>query len=471
MTGTDGHNQQLRSFVPEIPAGLLRVGRDGLHLLLHPDRPEWLVVNEVGWEIARLCNGEMKVEGIARVLAARYDIDQATALSDVEGYLLHLSRARFLKSFITDASPPERTTPESPLKLRRLHLNINENCNLRCAHCGVVDGTEKKGGFTKEKVLEIIDELSGTEGSSIAVSGGEPLLHKDIFPILEYASKKLSTSLSTNATLIDEDRARRLASIDIRLQISLDGPDSETHDRVRGPGSFDRTLQGVKLLKEYGAVGRVAFFTTVLGHNIEKIPALITLASGLGVPSVRLLPVQRLGAAKRSWEDLSPTPEQYLKLYTYLYREMPPSTVDVSPGFQGFLLDIPDCSRWCRLGETLAVDASGDIYPCSLMMHPDFLIGNIHKMTLEEAVGSEKLEGIINACSSREDTTEGCIDCTWKNFCQASCPGSVFFKSGSLWATDDLCEVRKKLYPEVIFEVAGKRMDSTLLRQSTDCEA
>lgn len=449
---------------PKVLRDIFHIKKDSLHLLLHPYKPRWLIVNDLGWEIVKLCKGGLTVNEIVSRIAQAYKKEPAVIYKDVESYLNQLSLAQFLSNGRVE---PQIRKPKTSLK--RLHLNITENCNIRCIHCGVVDDTTKNGGLKKEKIFEIIDELSEDDGSALAISGGEPLLHKDCLEIIKYASGKIKTSLSTNATLIDEKIAQTFSFLNIDLQISLDGYDDATHDRVRGKGTFNRALNGLRLFQKHKAGGRITLFTTVMKHNISHISEIIGFAEEMGIPSIRFLPVQRLGRALLAWETISPTPRQYSRLYTYLYRELQSSPINISGGFQGFLFEIPDGDRWCHLGETLAIDARGDIYPCSLMVHPDFLIGNIHNISLKEAIESEKLRNIIKICSSREKVIEKCKDCHWKNFCQASCPGSVFFQKGTVGDTDDLCSLRQRLYPEVIFGMAEKRMGASVLRGYTEC--
>jgi len=449
---------------PKVPLNIFHKQKGRLHLLLHSDKPHWLVVNDIGWEIAKLCDGRHDVNEIISFISAKYGTQPHIVYGDVDTYLNHLSRTNFLLNEITEG------TKEQKVSLKRLHLNINETCNLRCIHCGVIDGSSKTEWIKKDKVFEIINELSEIKEAALAISGGEPLLHKDCLEILGYASKRLKTSLSTNATLIDEKTAQSLSSLDIDLQISLDGPDAALNDRIRGQDAFKRTLNGIRLLQRYGAKNRISLFVTVMQQNIDSIPGIIKFAEVLEIPSIRFLPIQKVGNARASWDNISPTPREYSHLYTYLYQKFPSTSIKIERGFQGFLLDIPGGQRWCHLGETLFIDSKGDIYPCSLMVHSDFHIGNIYEMSLKEAIESERLMDIVRICSIRESTILRCKECSWKNFCQASCPGSVFSQKGSLWDTDDLCDLRQKLYPEVIFDMAEKRMDISILKQSKECE-
>jgi hypothetical protein len=72
--------------VPAITCPLIHRQKKGLHLLLHPQKPYWLIVNTIGYEILQFCNGTINVEGIAGILSDRYGKRIEEVLSDVQNY-------------------------------------------------------------------------------------------------------------------------------------------------------------------------------------------------------------------------------------------------------------------------------------------------------------------------------------------------------------------------------------------------
>jgi radical SAM protein with 4Fe4S-binding SPASM domain len=205
---------------------------------------------------------------------------------------------------------------------------------------------------------------------------------------------------------------------------------------------------------------RLALCMTLMQWNLHEVPALVDLAEARGVAGVRVLPLQRLGRAAERWSELRVSATDYARVYDYLYREVPQSKrkVVVQATLLGFALDASESEPWCGLGRTLAVGADGDIYPCSMLMMPEFRLGNVEDTSLEQAIRSPSLRQLCEACATRKTTIEACQTCTWRNFCQAGCPASVLAEKGTLWATDGLCEVRCRLYRETIFLVqAGGR--------------
>ena len=94
-------------------------------------------------------------------------------------------------------------------------FNITRRCNLDCLHCYIEsEDKQYEGELTLDQIKQVIDSLSTMSVPVLLLSGGEPLAHKDIFTIIEYAkSKNLRIGLSTNGTLITKDMAQNLKKI------------------------------------------------------------------------------------------------------------------------------------------------------------------------------------------------------------------------------------------------------------------
>jgi radical SAM protein with 4Fe4S-binding SPASM domain len=435
---------------PRLPTGWMHEARGQLHILLHPHRPRWVAVNNLGWKVAQLCDGWRTVRDVAAAIADQYGQEAEAVHQDVGAYLIQLRQAGLLED--THQTPAPCGDPA----LAHLHLYLTDNCNLRCVHCAVTDGARHTDRLSTRQVFQLIDELVASGVRSIALTGGELLLRPDALRIATYAAGKLHTMISTNGTLVTDQTAQTLAELGVPVQVSLDGATAATHDRIRGPGAFERAWRGIDLLLQSGIRDRLALCMTLMQWNLHEVPALLDLAEARGVAGVRVLPVQRLGRAAERWSELGVTTADYARVYDYLYREVPRSNrkVTVQATLLGFAPDAAESEPWCGLGRTLAVGADGDIYPCSMLMTREFRLGNVEDTGLEEAMRSPRLRRLCEDCAARKTTIEACQTCTWRNFCQAGCPASVLAEKGTFWATDDLCEVRRRLYRETVFELA-----------------
>ncbi|HPL63769.1 MAG: heme b synthase [Syntrophales bacterium] len=161
---------------------------------------------------------------------------------------------------------------------------VTRSCNLACVHCRASSLHESyPGEYGTERCLKILDEIASTGRPVVILTGGEPLLRKDIFDIAAYGTAKgLRMALATNGTLVTEEIARRIKESGIlRVSISLDGPDAGRHDRFRGvPGAFAGAMKGIEALKKAGVEFQVN--TTVTRSNLAFMQDMLSLAVRLG---------------------------------------------------------------------------------------------------------------------------------------------------------------------------------------------
>ena len=114
-------------------------------------------------------------------------------------------------------------------------------CNLQCVHCLSSSGVRDPRELSTAEAKSVLDQLADLQVFYINIGGGEPMVRRDFFELIEYSiERKIGVKFSTNGVFIDEAKARRLAAMDyLDIQISLDGADAATNDPVRGAGSYD----------------------------------------------------------------------------------------------------------------------------------------------------------------------------------------------------------------------------------------
>ena len=128
---------------------------------------------------------------------------------------------------------------------------ITHQCNYQCSYCMFSCNYKKdERELTTEECYHVIDELVKEGFTQLKITGGEPFLRKDIIEILTYASKRLETDVSTNASMITEDVVERLNNLSLKMiHVSLDGT-KEQHESVRGINTYERTVKGLEALKK-----------------------------------------------------------------------------------------------------------------------------------------------------------------------------------------------------------------------------
>lgn len=166
------------------------------------------------------------------------------------------------------------TTPSGPVVI----WNLIRRCNLTCKHCYALSADhDYPHELTTEQVFAVMDDLRQFRVPVLILSGGEPLMRKDIFEISGRAKAMgFYVGLSTNGTLIDAAMADRITMAGFNyVGISLDGL-RETHDKFRRlEGAFDKSLTAVRLLEARGVKVGLRFTMTAL--NAHDFPALLDL--------------------------------------------------------------------------------------------------------------------------------------------------------------------------------------------------
>ncbi len=167
--------------------------------------------------------------------------------------------------------------------------NLTYRCNLACEHCYLdaggapLVGTENfadRSELGTEECFRVIDEIAAFAPECLTIlTGGEPLLRRDILEIVRRASERgLWVVVGTNGVSITENVARRLAEAGARgLSLSLDALDPDRHDRFRNVrGAWRNTVEGAEILNRTGLPFIVQ--TTAGSHNLGELDAIADFA-------------------------------------------------------------------------------------------------------------------------------------------------------------------------------------------------
>jgi molybdenum cofactor biosynthesis enzyme MoaA len=180
-------------------------------------------------------------------------------------------------------------------------------CNLTCHHCFISCSPHNHAfGFLRlEQVRAALDESVALGVKEYYFTGGEPFLNRDLVPMLELTLRYGPATVLTNGTVFKDEWLRRLRAADdaspysLEFRVSIDGPDAECNDPIRGQGTFERAMRGVRQLVGYGflpiVTAAVMDEAADLGETFDRFVAALK-AVGYDRPRVKLLPPLRLGA-------------------------------------------------------------------------------------------------------------------------------------------------------------------------------
>jgi len=227
--------------------------------------------------------------------------------------------------------------------LKMIAWEVTRSCNLACSHCRA---SSKFGPYlnelTTKECFQLIDELASFGSLLVILTGGEPLLRKDIFQIIEYGHKQgLKLVMAPNGTLLNEENVKKIIASGIkRISVSLDGPDEASHDQLRQvPGAFKRAQEGIERAKSLGLEFQIN--STISQRNIKQLPEIMKLAKDLGAKAHHIFLLVPTGRAKEMVnEELSSQEyEEALKLFS---QEKKNSALDLkatcAPHFNRILL-------------------------------------------------------------------------------------------------------------------------------------
>jgi len=169
--------------------------------------------------------------------------------------------------------------------------------------------------------MEVLEQIREVGKPIIILTGGEPLLRKDIFALADYGTKKgLRMVLATNGTLITPDITEKITESGIkRVSISLDGATKESHDTFRQVnGAFDRAMKGVSYLKDQGIEFQIN--TTITSHNLSELEGILDLAVRLEAAAHHVFLLVPAGRAKEMLNQQL-NPQEYEDTLYWFYKK------------------------------------------------------------------------------------------------------------------------------------------------------
>jgi len=250
-------------------------------------------------------------------------------------------------------------------------LAVTWRCNYRCTFCDLPD--RARGDPPLQTLIARLELLARRGAVAIGITGGEPLLHPQLFELLEEARRlRLLVHVNTNGSRLTRAQVGPLLAADLHsINVSLDGAQPETHDALRRvAGSFEQieATVGELLSRRRGATPRIGLVMAVTPGNFREVAPFARLAREWGVDAAGYLPHHEFAQSR---EPLLPADAQALArdLESALDEE---SVVDNSPaylaGIAPFLAGAATATSCSAGASHLAVDPDGRAFPCVPLM-------------------------------------------------------------------------------------------------------
>jgi 12,18-didecarboxysiroheme deacetylase len=340
--------------------------------------------------------------------------------------------------------------------------NITRRCNLKCLHCYA---HAKNIPFDNElstmEGKKMIDDLAGFGVPVLLISGGEPLVRKDLPELAAYAvGKGMRAVISTNGTLITPQMADTLKKIGLSyVGISLDGME-EINDRFRGvKGAFRSALEGIENCKNAGI--KVGLRFTINRINVSEIPDLFKLIEEKDIPRICFYHLVYAGrGSKLVEEDLSHDESRravdlIMDLTKKLHDQGKPKevlTVDnhadgpyiylrlkkESPERAEEVLELLKMNEGNNSGRGIGcISWDGEVHADQFWRHYSF--GNVKDRPFSE-IWTDTSDPLMNKLKEKKKYAKGkCATCRWLDICAGNFRVRSEAVTGDIWAPDPAC--------------------------------
>lgn len=236
-------------------------------------------------------------------------------------------------------------------------------CNSKCKYCDF-GRINKKDAIGTKMAINLIKEMGYLGTKILSFTGGEPLLRKDIELLVGEAKKQsIYTNISTNGSLLPK-KIHKIRDIDM-ISVSIDGP-KKIHDFLRGGGSYENVLKGLRVAKEYGVKTMIS--TTLCKQNISHVDFILNKAKELNV-GIIFQPVERWPKSSENVEKFQSTKSKYVQVIEKLISVKKKDKKLIINSISGLvhLKNWPDkITMNCPAGKLICrIGADGKIYPCS----------------------------------------------------------------------------------------------------------
>jgi len=341
--------------------------------------------------------------------------------------------------------------------------NITKRCNLKCIHCyAQAKGETYRGNeLSTDEGKRLIDDLSRFGVPDILFSGGEPLLRDDLPELIGYATQKgMRAVISTNGTLITEEKARVLAGFSLSyIGVSIDGT-TDVNDTFRGvKGAYEMALAGIRNAKLAGIKTGLRF--TMNKRNYEEVPRIFDLVEKEHIERVCFYHLVYAGRGSNLVkEDLThqesrllvdfimdKTRDSFLKgrqievltvdnhadgpyVYLRLLRENPRRAEEV---YQLLMMNEGNSS-----GVGIAcIDEEGNVHADQFWRHYSF--GNVRQRPFGE-IWMDTSDELMAKLKQKKKYVKGrCERCRWLSICGGNFRVRAEAVSGDIWGDDPQC--------------------------------
>ncbi len=366
--------------------------------------------------------------------------------------------SQYMREVIQPSPLTEPRKPSGPVVI----WNLIRRCNLTCKHCYTTSADINfPGELSTPEIFQVMDDLKAFKVPVLILSGGEPLLHPDIFPISQRARDMgFYVALSSNGTLIDRNNIEQIAAIDYQyIGVSLDGM-RDAHDKFRQKqGSFDASLAGIRLCRQHGIKAGIRF--TLTQDNAHDFQAMLQLMDDEDIDKFYLSHLNYGGRGNKNRKDdatygltrqvMDALFEKCLEWEQQgLHREVVTGNNDADAVYFLHWVQQHFPERTAHVQAKLQqwggnasgvnvanIDNLGNVHPDSFWWH--YSLGNVRKRPFS-AIWADVSDPLMAGLKQTPRSLKGrCADCDYQAICNGNTRVRAQQLTGDFWAEDPGC--------------------------------
>jgi radical SAM protein with 4Fe4S-binding SPASM domain len=313
-----------------------------------------------------------------------------------------------------------------------VQLDLTYRCNERCVHCYL--DHHDHGEMTTAEIKDLLDQMAAAGVFYLTISGGEILMRRDFFEILEYARlRTFCIKLKTNGILIRKQEADRIKALGVEsVQISIYSHIPKIHDAItKLPGSLEQSIEAIRRLRAHGI--HVIMANVLMVQNVHDYAGVRALAAELGAQFIMDPTITPMMDGDRSVLNLN-VDEAALR-EVFRNESLVGGSIEefcappLKPG-ENDMDQLP-----CSAGHTACyVSPYGDVYPCVQFPLPS---GNVRRMKFVDIWRDSPQLNEVRSIKLGDMPT--CSKCTHGVTC-TRCPGLAYLEGNMRGPSYQDCE-------------------------------
>ncbi len=419
---------------PVIVSGWVIRGSEELPRLYHLNSNITIKLNKKILPYILDCNGENSLEDISRKNAIAFDTVYSFYDQFVKAGAINLIQQ------VERRDIDCRLGRKEPW-LKEVHIDITNNCNLRCRHCFWGENLSQEENLPFEKWKSLVAALCKAGVGRVVISGGEAFTNSDVFRLVKecYDNHIMVASIFTNGTMFNDTAEKVIQflcenKMETAFYISLDGYQEEQHDFIRGKGNYNKTIGFIRRLLEIRtekeANYKILINSLIHKRNCTDLVSWYDFLKKLGVDGWRFTTGRVSGFLKKNADEIKISSEEcfpeYIRLIRYAierYKAGEDIYLNVENFFntrylrrgKAYLFDenLPICDYKAH---ACSIDPRGNVQFCTGWQDKKY--GNVFETDISDIWYSDNLQ---NMKSFKISEITECRECKYLMYCGGGC--------------------------------------------------